>query len=131
MATVTVIGAVGKDPELKFIQGKNGQFAVAEFPLADSQREMKNGEWQDGLTIWYKVSVTGKQAEVVADAVTKGMRLEISGDLKISEYEAKDGTRKNGFEIKAKNITEPIKSQGKPKPKVVAEDEPAWGASWN
>ena len=31
MATITVAGAVGKDPEIKFLKGKNGDFAVANF----------------------------------------------------------------------------------------------------
>jgi len=130
MATITVTGAVGKDPELKFIKGKNGDFAVANFSLADSQRFNKGGEWQDGLTIWYGVSVTGRQAEVVADAVTKGQKLEVTGDLVITEYDAKDGTRKIAYEIKATKITEPLKAQARQK--AVVQDEPNWGAtSWN
>ena len=130
MATITVSGAVGKDPELRFVKGKNGDFAVANFSLADSQRFNKGGEWQDGLTIWYGVSVTGRQAEVVADAVTKGQKLEVTGDLVITEYDAKDGTRKIAYEIKATKITEPLKAQARQK--AVVQDEPSWGAtSWS
>ena len=130
MATITVTGAVGKDPELKFIKGKNGDFAEANFSLADSQRFNKGGEWQDGLTIWYGVSITGRQAEVVADAVTKGQKLEVTGDLVITEYDAKDGTRKIAYEIKATKITEPLKAQVRQK--AVVQDEPSWGAtSWS
>jgi single-strand DNA-binding protein len=128
MATITVTGAVGKDPELKFIKGKNGDFAVANFSLADSQRFNKGGEWQDGLTIWYNISTTGRQAEVVADAVSKGQKLEVTGELLITEYDAKDGTRKISYEIKATKITEPLKAQQRQK---VVQDEPSWGSSWN
>lgn len=128
MATITVTGAVGKDPELKFIKGKNGDFAVANFSLADSQRFNKGGEWQDGLTIWYNISTTGRQAEVVADAVSKGQKLEVTGELLITEYDAKDGTRKISYEIKATKITEPLKVQQRQK---VVQDEPSWGSSWN
>ena len=130
MATITVAGAVGKDPEIKFLKGKNGDFAVANFSLADSQRHNKGGEWIDGLTIWYGVSVTGRQAEVVADAVTKGQKLEVTGELAITEYDAKDGTRKIAYEIKATKITEPLKAQARQK--AVVQDEPSWGAtSWS
>ena len=129
MATVTVTGAVGKDPELKFIKGKNGDFAVANFSLADSQRHNKNGEWKDGTTIWYSVSVTGRQAEIVADAVTKGQKLEVTGELFIEFYEDKDGITKPAFNLKATKITEPLKAQQRQK---VVQDEPSWGAtSWN
>ena len=129
MATITVTGAVGKDPELKFIKGKNCDFAVANFSLADSQRFNKGGEWQDGLTIWYNISTTGRQAEVVADAVTKGQKLEVTGELLITEYDAKDGTRKISYEIKATKITEPLKAQQRQKAAI--QDEPSWGSSWN
>jgi len=115
MATrIEVVGTLGKDPELKFVQGKNGQFAVAEFSIADSQRENKNGEWADGLTVWYKVSVLGKQAETVTDHLAKGTRVKVVGTFKVTEYTAKDGTVKQGFEIKADEITLPLQAQ-KPK----------------
>lgn len=124
MARIEIAGTLGKDPELKFVNGKNGQFAVAEFSIADSQREFKNGEWVDGATVWYKVSVLGKQAESVVDALSKGTRVEIVGTLKVTEYTAKDGTVKQGFEIKADKITLPLKSS---KPKLSEE----WSSSWN
>lgn len=124
MARIEIAGTLGKDPELKFVNGKNGQFAVAEFSIADSQRENKNGEWVDGVTVWYKVSVLGKQAESVVDALSKGTRVEIVGTFKVTEYTAKDGTVKQGFEIKADKITLPLKSS---KPKLSEE----WGSSWN
>ena len=128
MATrIEVVGTLGKDPELKFVQGKNGQFAVAEFSIADSQRENKNGEWIDGTTVWYKVSVLGKQAETVTDHLAKGTRVKVVGTFKVTEYTAKDGTVKQGFEIKADEITLPLQAQ---KSKV-QNDEPAWGTSWN
>jgi len=128
MTRIEVIGTLGKDPELKFIQGKNGQFAVAEFSIADSQRENKNGEWIDGVTVWYKVSVMGKQAETVTDALTKGTRVKVVGTFKVGEYTAKDGTLKQVFDIKADEITLPLKSQNKPKQ---SQDEPVWGTTWN
>jgi single-strand DNA-binding protein len=128
MASITIKGVVGKDPELKFISGPKGEFAVCNFSLADSQSRNKNGQWVDGITIWYNISVTGRQAEVAADAVSKGMQLKITGDLEITEYQAKDGTTKVAYNVKAVDISEPIKSQSRPKPK---NDEPEWSSGWN
>jgi len=126
MATITVRGIVGKDPELKFIKGRNGDFAVANFSLADSQAKNKNGEWVNGLTVWYNISVTGRQAEVVADAVTKGQQLKITGEMEIAEYIAKDGTTKIAHNITTTDISEPIKAQQRQKPKQEEEYNP-----WN
>ena len=108
MTKIEVLGTLGKDPELKFVQGKNGQFAVTEFSIADSQRENKNGEWADGLTVWYKVSILGKDAEIAIDQLNKGTRVRVSGTLKITEYTAKDGTVKQSFEIKATDVSLPL-----------------------
>jgi single-strand DNA-binding protein len=111
MARIEITGTLGKDPELKFVQGKNGEFAVAEFSIADSQSENKNGEWVDGVTVWYRVSVLGRQAETVTDTLTKGTRVKVVGTFKVSEYTAKDGTLKQSFDIKADEITLPLKAQ--------------------
>jgi len=129
MARIEITGVLGKDPEIKFIKGKNGDFAVTEFSVADSQSENKNGEWVDGVTVWYKVSVLGRKAEMIVDSISKGQRVKVSGAFKVTEYTAKDGSQKQGLEIKADDITLPI-SASKPKPKAAQEDT-GWDSSWN
>ena len=101
MAQITVSGKVGKDPTLKFIESAKGDFAVANFSIADNQRENVKGEWKDGLTVWFNISITGRQAELVADQIT--------------EYDAKDGTKKLGHEIKATKILRPLQAETKNK----------------
>ena len=103
MAQIEIIGNVGKDPELKFISGAKGDFAVARFSVADTPREQKNGEWVEGETTWYFVSVTGQLAEAVTDKVTKGSKVLVRGDLRSFEYK-KDNETKSGWEIRAKFV---------------------------
>ena len=106
MAHITVSGNVGSDVEIKFFDGRNGSFGVAKFSLAYTPREKnKAGEWEDGITTWFNVSVVGKQAETVADQIAKGQRVQVSGAFKQSSYTAKDGTAKTGLEIKADSVT--------------------------
>ena len=129
MATITVSGNVGTDPEIKFYDGKNGSFGVARFSLAYTPREKdKAGNWTDGITTWFSVSVVGRQAELVADSITKGQRVQVTGAFKQSSYTAKDGTQKQGLEIKADSIT--LELVGAKKSKPVANNEPEW-SSWN
>jgi single-strand DNA-binding protein len=129
MATITVSGNVGTDPEIKFYDGKNGSFGVARFSLAYTPREKdKAGNYTDGVTTWFTVSVLGKQAELVADSISKGQRVQVTGAFKQSNYTAKDGTQKQGLEIKADSIT--LELVGAKKSKPVANDEPEW-SSWN
>lgn len=104
MAQIEVIGNVGDDAEIKFIEGAKGDFAVAKFSLAETPREYKNGEWHQGQTIWWKVTVTGELAEWVVDAATKGTKLIVKGDLRHFEYTDREGNTKSGMEIKAKVV---------------------------
>jgi len=104
MAQIEVVGNAGADAELKFIKGAKGEFAVANFSLAESPREFKNGEWIQGETIWWKVSATGELAEWLGDTPLKGIKLLVKGDLKQFEYTGRDGNVKQGFEVRAKMI---------------------------
>lgn len=104
MAQIEVIGNAGSDAELKFIKGSRGDFAVGNFSLAETPREYKNGEWQVGETVWWKITATGELAEWMADTPLKGTKLLVKGDLKPFEYKTRDGETKSGFEIKAKMI---------------------------
>ena len=130
MATITVSGNVGTDPEIKFYDGKNGSFGVARFSLAYTPREKdKAGNFTDGITTWFSVSVVGRQAELVADSISKGQRVQVTGAFKQSNYKAKDGTDKQGLEIKADSVT--LELVGAKKAKPVANDEPEWTNTWN
>lgn len=104
MATLEVVGNAGGDAELKFIKGAKGDFAVANFSLAETPRSYKDGVWTDGETIWWKVSATGELAEWLGDTALKGLKLLVKGDLKPFEYTGKDGVAKQGFEVRAKMI---------------------------
>jgi len=104
MAQIEVIGNAGADAELKFIKGAKGEFAIANFSLAEAPREYKNGEWVQGETIWWKVSATGDLAEWLGDTPLKGIKLIVKGDLKQFEYTGRDGNVKQGFEVRSKMI---------------------------
>ncbi len=94
-ARVTLIGNVGRDPELKDF----GQNKVAEFSLAVSGKTTgKNaGEW----TNWYRVSCWGKQAEIAMQYVKKGTPIFVEGRLQLREYTKADGTP--GFSLEVGN----------------------------
>jgi single-strand DNA-binding protein len=128
MATINVTGNVGTDPEIKFYEGKNGKFGVTSFSLGYTPNEKKGAEWTQGETIWFRVSVLGKHAETIADAVAKGDKVLVIGAFKQSSYQAKDGTQKTGLEIKADSVTLVPKSNAFKQPKA---DEPVWGGGWN
>jgi single-strand DNA-binding protein len=88
---VTLLGNLGKDPEIKFLP--SGQ-AVANFGLATSDRyKDKAGEWQD-RTEWHNVVAYGRTAEIVRDYVKKGNKLYIEGRLTTRSWDDKDTGKK-------------------------------------
>lgn len=126
MARVEVTGNVGTDAEIKFLKGANGDFAVTSFSLAETPRERRGSEWVDGETVWYRISVLGKQAETATE-IKKGDKVLVIGNLKVSTYQAKDGTTKVGIEIKAESFAViPKAKYAQPKPQ--AETDSFWNS---
>ena len=95
MAQISVVGIIGKDPELKEFT----EFSIVSFPVAYTPREKKNNEWVDGETVWFRVSMSGKNAESGL-AFKKGDRVSVIGTLKISTYQSKDGVEKQSLDIR-------------------------------
>jgi single-strand DNA-binding protein len=90
---VTVIGNLTGDPELRFTP--NGQ-AVASFTVASTTRmlDKATNEWKDGDTLFLRCSVWRQYAENVAESLTKGTRVIVTGRLKQRSYETKEGEKR-------------------------------------
>jgi single-strand DNA-binding protein len=88
---VTLLGNLGKDPEVKFLP--SGQ-AVANFSIATTDRyKDKAGEWQD-RTEWHNVVAYARTAEIVRDYVKKGNKLYVEGRLTTRSWDDKDTGKK-------------------------------------
>lgn len=98
--TVTLVGNLTRDPELRFTTGGR---AVAQFGLAVNRRYQQNGEWQD-QTSYFNVVAWGTLGENVAASVTKGMRVVVSGRLEQREYQTREGDKRTAIEINADEI---------------------------
>ncbi len=95
--TVTVVGNVTRDPELRFTQGG---MAVANFGLAWNKRR-KDGEEE---TSFFDVACFQQLAENVAESITKGTRVIIYGTLQQRSWENQDGDRRSKVEIVADEV---------------------------
>jgi len=97
-----VMGNVGRQPEgLKYT---NAGLAVLKFSLADTR-----GKDEQKKTSWYDVVVFDKQAEAVAEHISKGDRLIVVGRFQVDDYEKKDGTKGKRVELVAEEIGLSIK----------------------
>ena len=95
---ITVIGNLTADPDLRFTP--NGA-AVANFTVASTPRtfDRQTNEWHDGEAMFLNCAVWRQYAENVADSLTKGMRVIVTGRLRSRSYEDREGQRRTTFEI--------------------------------
>jgi single-strand DNA-binding protein len=92
----TLIGNVGKDPEVKFLPSGA---AVANFTLATSERfKDKGGEFQE-RTEWHNLVAFQRLAEIVRDYVKKGSKLYVEGRIQTRSWDDKDNQKHYKTEI--------------------------------
>ena len=101
--TITLIGNLTNDPELRFTPSGS---AVANFTIASTPRtfDSKSNEWKDGETLFLRASVWREMAENVAESLTKGTRVIASGRLKSRSYETKEGEKRTVIELEVDEI---------------------------
>ena len=103
MNKVMLIGNVGQDPEVRYVdQG----VAVARLRLATTERgyTLQSGTLVQDHTVWHNVILWRKLAEVVEKYVHKGDKLYIEGRIRYTTYDDKQGQRRFVTEIWADNM---------------------------
>lgn len=101
--TITVIGNLTDDPELKFTPSGA---AVANFTVAQTPRtfDRQTNEWKDGEANFFRCAVWRDQAENVAESLQKGQRVIVTGNLRIRNFERQDGSRGTSVEIQVDEV---------------------------
>ena len=103
---VMLIGNVGRDPEIRYLEGNNqgGGTKVATFTLATTERYRdRNGELREN-TEWHNIVAWRQTADVVERFVKKGTQLYIEGRLRTRSYTDQQGIKKYTTEINADNL---------------------------
>ena len=98
--TVTVVGNITRDPELRFTTGGR---AVASFGIAVNRRYQVNNEWQE-QTSFFDVVAWAQLGENAAASLTKGARVIVNGRLEQRSWDNQDGERRTKIEIIADEI---------------------------
>jgi single-strand DNA-binding protein len=102
----TIVGNLVDDPELRFTPSG---IAVANLRVAVTQRIQQDGEWRDGDTSYLKVNVWRGQAEHLADSLTKGDRVMVTGRLRQRSWETPEGDKRSVTEIEADEVGASLK----------------------
>ena len=99
---VTLVGNATRDPELRFTA--SGQ-AVASFGLAVNRRwqNRQTNEWEEAVS-FFDVTCWQQMAENVAESVTKGSRVVVTGRLDQRSWETQDGDKRSKIEVVADEV---------------------------
>lgn len=98
MNKTIIVGRLTRDPEVRYTQSG---LAYARFSLAVDRRVGKDKPRQADFipcVAW------GKLAEVIGNNLQKGRRIGVEGRIQTGSYEAKDGTRRNTFDINVEEM---------------------------
>lgn len=101
--TITVVGNLTADPELRFIPSGA---AVANFTVASTPRiyDRQAGDWRDGDALFLRCSIWREAAENVAESLTRGSRVIVTGRLKQRSYETREGEKRTVVEVEVDEI---------------------------
>jgi len=95
------IGRLTRDAELKCTQSG---MAVCNFAIVtnDRQKNQASGEWEDVPSYW-DCQLWGKQAESLAQYLTKGKLVGLDGSLRVDSWE-QDGQKRTKVKINVQNV---------------------------
>tara|TARA_Y100001949_G_C15829684_1_gene261475 strand:+ start:123 stop:530 length:408 start_codon:yes stop_codon:yes gene_type:complete len=133
MNTITVVGNITRDPELRFFD--SGSVVNTSIAVNESFKA-KNGEWKEtvafiDLSIWENAG-----AENVAECLRKGDRVLVTGKLKMNQWTTDAGENRSKLELTVFEIgptmkwaeveitKNPKKTSGGSAPQTYTTDEP-------
>jgi len=97
---VIITGNLTKDPDLKTL---DSGFAICSLRIATNTRKKEGDNWVDKPN-YFDVTIFGGQGENVAKYLSKGSGVAIDGRLEWSEWEDKDGNKRQSTKIIADNV---------------------------
>lgn len=106
--TLIVVGRLGRDPEMRYTS--SGE-AVTSFSIATDRQYTDSSGQRMKETMWFRISVWGKQAETCNTYLKKGKMVLVEGRLQCDPktgnpriYDRQDGSKGTSFEISANTV---------------------------
>ena len=100
---ITVVGNLTADPELRFTPAGA---AVANFTVASTPRtfDRQSNEWKDGDALFMRCNIWREAAENVAESLTRGARVVVTGRLRQRSYETREGEKRTVVELEVDEV---------------------------
>jgi single-strand DNA-binding protein len=100
---ITLVGNLTNDPELRFTPSGA---AVANFTVASTPRtfDRQSNEWKDGETLFMRCAVWREAAENIAESLTRGTRVVVTGRLQSRTFDTKEGEKRTVIEMQVDEV---------------------------
>lgn len=99
MNRVMLIGNLTRDPELRMT---NAGIPVCNFSIAVNRRMKSESGNQE--TDFFNIVAWRQLAELCSKYLAKGRKVAVYGSVQMRSYEAKDGTKRTTYDIKADEV---------------------------
>lgn len=101
--SITVVGNLVADPELRYTPSGA---AVANFRVASTPRrfDSQSNQWVDGEALFLTCNVWRQAAENVANSLTKGDRVIVTGRLRQRSFDTREGEKRTVFEVEVDEV---------------------------
>jgi len=109
--TITLVGNLTADPDLRFTAAGA---AIATFTVASTPRvyDRQEGQWKDGEALFMRCGVWREAAEHVADTLSRGSRVIVTGRLKQRSFETRDGDKRTVIEVEVDEVGPSLRYTG-------------------
>lgn len=91
-----MMGRLVRDPEIRYQQGENGQFATATFRIAVERKFVR----KDGVKAdFFSCSAVGRMAEFAENYLLQGIKVLVTGRMENDNYTNRDGEKVYGMRL--------------------------------
>lgn len=98
MNSVTIVGRVGQDPDMKYFE--SGKVKTT-FSVAVGRWDSKE---KKEITDWFNIELWDKNAEIAGEYVKKGRLVAIEGSLGLSTWKDVEGNKRERFFVRASRL---------------------------
>jgi len=102
----TLTGRLTADPEITI--AKSGT-TIARFTVVTSRRVKDGDQWKDEGTSFWNCTAFGQLAQNVADSLTKGTAVIVTGRAEQENWEGRDGQKRSGIKVIADEVAPSLK----------------------
>jgi single-strand DNA-binding protein len=100
---VTLIGRLGRNPELRYLP--QSERAIARFTLATNERFFKPSTNESDIRVeWHRIVAWGKLAEFCEKYLNQGKQIYLEGKLRTRSWQDREGNKRYSTEVEAQNI---------------------------